>query len=161
MAFGLCWFSSVGAYGRQGAILSLSIPLSTRLKPFLLLIMMWECFLWLVGLIRLNGRCLRLSRTWKLVGPCLMLLLLKSMWMLVGVESSHLRFVSLVAWDSIWKFLAASRRAIEVLCVSQAEALAFLLNCELGISQGFTCIFLESNSLELVSCLNGKLEDGS
>ncbi|KAM0957401.1 hypothetical protein ACFX2A_026061 [Malus domestica] len=77
------------------------------------------------------------------------------------VESSRSGFVGLVARDSTGKFLAASRQAITALCVSQAEALALLLGCELGISQGFSCIILELDSLESVSCLNGKLEDGS
>lgn len=39
--------------------------------------------------------------------------------------------------------------------------MALLHCCELGFSQGFRCIILESDSLELISCLNDKLDNGS
>lgn len=69
--------------------------------------------------------------------------------------------MGLVARDSAGKFLAARKQAIMAQCVSQAEVMAILHSCEMGISQGFRCIILESDSLESISCLNDKLDNGN
>ncbi|KAM2304855.1 hypothetical protein PS1_024793 [Malus domestica] len=77
------------------------------------------------------------------------------------VASSGKGFVGLVARDSDGKFLAARRQAFMAMCVSQAKTTTFLHGYELGFSQDFRYIILESDSLESISCLNDNLDNGS
>lgn len=63
--------------------------------------------------------------------------------------------------DAAGNFLAAARVRILASSVAQAEALALFHGCQLGLSLGFKFIIMESNSLELISCLTNSLENGS
>lgn len=70
-------------------------------------------------------------------------------------------FVGVVAQDSEGKFLAICRYNVKATSVAMAEALAILHGCELGISQGWSLVIIESDSSESISCLKNMLTKAS
>lgn len=50
-------------------------------------------------------------------------------------------------------FIAAQRFRFQASCVQAVEALTILRGCELGHSLGLTCVVIESDSLQSISCL--------
>ncbi|KAM1753124.1 hypothetical protein ACFX1T_005586 [Malus domestica] len=70
-------------------------------------------------------------------------------------------YAGMMVLNADGKFLAATRFSIKANHIAQAEALAHLHGCQLGISLGFRFVILESDSLESISCLGESLENGS
>ncbi|KAM2163458.1 hypothetical protein ACFX1Q_041141 [Malus domestica] len=66
---------------------------------------------------------------------------------------SGVGFTGVVARDEQGCFLAASRQKIKATGATMAEALAILHGCNLGVSNGWNSICVESDSYDAISCL--------
>ena len=70
-------------------------------------------------------------------------------------------FTGVVARDGLGRFLAASRLQIKASSVAQAEAMAILHGCNLGIKYGWSSVCIGSDSLVSISCLLDRSKNGN
>ena len=76
-------------------------------------------------------------------------------------KASNSGFAGVVARGADGKFVAAARHSICAKSVAEAEALALLHGCELGVSLGLRSVIFESDSKETISSLSNSLSYGS
>ncbi|KAM1825970.1 hypothetical protein ACFX13_025382 [Malus domestica] len=82
-------------------------------------------------------------------------------WMVGFVGGRTGGFAGIVVRNSEGCCIAINRREVWALSVCSVEASGVLEGCLLALQQGFSDIIIESDSLEVVSCLNCQIDDCS
>ncbi|XP_068329713.1 uncharacterized protein [Pyrus communis] len=76
------------------------------------------------------------------------------------VTATNTGFTGVVARDSVGTFIATRRCSIDAHSAVAAEAFAICHGCELAVALGVSHVVIESDSLESISCLKGKIANG-